>query len=123
MGAHREEKLSMFHAITAGLKTSFANADGVLKNRLDKLVPILALDNAAFATDLWNSRNIYDSGRPSVGGGDSGADDPHPTPDNARNANSIPRRLEMSFLRSDFSLRSHQRSPDRVRRAQAPGQE
>lgn len=48
--------------VTAGLKTGFASADDVLRNRLDKLVPILAMDHPAFATDWWNSRNIYDSG-------------------------------------------------------------
>jgi hypothetical protein len=55
-------------AATAAMRVAFADADDVLKNRLDKLIPILALTQPAFATDWRNARGVYDSG----GGGGSG---------------------------------------------------
>lgn len=47
-------------AATAAIKKSFVNADNLLKNRMDKLVPILAPQQPAFATDYWNARMIVD---------------------------------------------------------------
>lgn len=57
-------------AATAALKVAFAEADKILKERLDKLVPILTQDHPAFATDWGNARIIVDSG--GGGGGGSG---------------------------------------------------
>ena len=56
-------------AATSTLAAAFDAADRVLVDRLDKLIPLLALTQAAFATDYRNSRIIVDSG------GRGGADD------------------------------------------------
>lgn len=49
-------------AATSTLAAAFDAADRVLVDRLDKLIPLLALTQAAFATDYRNSRIIVDSG-------------------------------------------------------------
>lgn len=58
-------------AATAALLEHFAAADKVLKERMDKLVPILASDTPKFGVDYQNARIIVDSGG---GGGGSDGD-------------------------------------------------
>ncbi|MEM7013469.1 MAG: hypothetical protein AAF585_18510 [Verrucomicrobiota bacterium] len=47
-------------AATAAIKSGITNADKILKNRMDKLVPILQITQPAFATDYKNARIIVD---------------------------------------------------------------
>lgn len=61
-------------AATETMAEAFARADDILNNRLDKLVPILAADQPAFATDYRNARIIVDTGSRGSGGGDSDGD-------------------------------------------------
>lgn len=62
-------------AATAALLEYFAAADKVLKERMDKLVPILASDTPKFGTDYANARIIVDSGGGGSGGGGGGDDE------------------------------------------------
>ncbi|MFT5469645.1 MAG: hypothetical protein ACI8UO_004767 [Verrucomicrobiales bacterium] len=45
---------------TAAIKTGFANADTILRDRMDKIVPILEATQPAFVTDYRNARIIVD---------------------------------------------------------------
>lgn len=56
---------------TAGLRTRFAAASGLLRARMDALLPLLAASHPAFGADYRHARIIVDSGgqrRPVEGG-------------------------------------------------------